>query len=156
MTTLPHSLPACKGCAGLTFAHPSPTITAMAWRRFGARAGGAAAVAAIAFALAAGCNEDTSVGDEPTPEGKGALIVDNRTADSLSVFVSGVYTAAVVAASQTEVTLAPGLYRVVLDQDDGPRSFRDDVDILRGRRTWLHVDYGTNGAVAYAVVMEFD
>jgi hypothetical protein len=124
--------------------------------RLSGLAGAVAAAAVSMLVLSAGCNEDNSATDEPTPEGKGALVVDNRTGDRLSVFVSGVYTAAVAAASQTEVALAPGLYRVVVDQDDGPRSFRDDVDILRGRRTWLHVEEsGTNGT-AYAVTMEFD
>jgi hypothetical protein len=139
----------------LTFARPGATIAAMSWNVAGVRAG-AFLMAALALIAATGCNEDDSVGDEPTPEGKGALVVDNHTADTLSVFVGGVHTAAVAAVSQTEVALSPGLYRVVVDQDEGPRSFRDDVDILRGRRTWLHVDYGATGAVTYAVAMEFD
>jgi len=138
---------------GLTFASSDYTIGFMRWLPHGLRC---AVIVAAAFVLAAGCNEDDTAFDEPTPEGNGALVVDNRTADSLSIFVGGVHTGRVAAASQTEVVLAPGLYRIVLDQDDGPRSFRDDVDVLLGRRTWLHVDDGATGSVAYAVMMEFE
>jgi hypothetical protein len=107
------------------------------------------------LALGAGCNEEVPA-NEPLPEGKGSLVLSNLTADTINVYVGGVQTAVVAAVSQSVVHMYPGLYRVVLDQHGGARNYRDDVDILRGRRTILHIDYGSADTNLYAVVLEFD
>jgi hypothetical protein len=52
--------------------------------------------------------------------------------------------------------LYPGVYRVVLVQEDGPRYYRDDVDVLLGRHTTLHIDYETTNANLYRVVMDLN
>lgn len=36
--------------------------------------------------------------------------------------------------------LDPGVYRVVLDGDDNPRSFAGDVDVLADQKTIMEVD----------------
>jgi hypothetical protein len=105
--------------------------------------------------LAGGCNEEVPA-DEPLPEGKGSLVLSNLTADTVNVYVGGVQTTVVAAVSQSVVYMYPGLYRVVLDQEGGTRNYRDDVDILRGRRTILHIGYSTADTNLYSVVLEFD
>lgn len=107
------------------------------------------------LALAVGCNEEIPA-NEPLPEGKGSLVLDNLTADAVDIYVGGVQTGTVAAVSQTAIYMYPGLYRVVLDQDGGTRNYRDDVDILRGRRTILHIDYNPADTNLYTVVLEFD
>ena len=107
------------------------------------------------LAFVAGCNEEV-VGNEPPPQGKGSMVLENLTSDTINVFVGGVQTSIVQAADQSVVYLDPGIYRVVLDEDGGARYFRDDVDILLGRRTILHIDYDLTNANLYSVVMEFD
>lgn len=104
--------------------------------------------------FAVGCSDQPDT--EPPPEGRGSLVVDNYTSDDINVFVGGMQTAIVDAVGTAVVYLDPGLYRVVLDQDDGARNYRDDVDILVGRRTILYVNYDPTNANLYSVTMEFD
>lgn len=110
----------------------------------------------LVCALMAGCNEEVVPEDEPLPEGKGSLVLNNLTTDAINIYVGGMQTGTVAAISDAVVYMYPGLYRVVLDQDGGPRNFRDDVDILRGRRTILHIDYNPADTNLYTVVLEFD
>ena len=126
------------------------------WRR-------AAVVAAVCLvAVIVGCSNDQPTDDqtggssEPSPEGKGTLVLDNLTSDTIDAFVSGVQTSIVYAVSESYVYLTPGLYRVVLDQERGVRNYRDDVDILLGRQTILHVGNDVTNANLYSVVMEFN
>jgi hypothetical protein len=121
----------------------------LAWRRL--------AVAGVCglLAVVAGCSDQTLT-DEPPPEGKGSLVLDNFTSDTINVFVGGVQTSIVYAADESVVYLVPGLYRVVLDQEHGARNYRDDVDILLGRQTVLSIDYDLTNATLYRVTMEFD
>lgn len=115
----------------------------------------AVAATMLSLSIVIGCNEDEVTTERP-PEGKGNLIVNNLTSDTVDVFVGGVQTSIVSAVDQSVVYLAPGLYRVVLDQADGVRNYREDVDILMGRNTILHVNYDPTNANVYSVVMEFD
>jgi hypothetical protein len=120
-----------------------------AWRTMAAVATG------CLLAVAVGCS-DQVVNNEVSPEGKGTLVLDNLTADTVNVFVGGVQTSIVEAVSESVVYLAPGLYRVVLDQENGARNYRDDVDVLLGRQTILHIDYNLTNANLYSVTMEFN
>ena len=122
----------------------------------------AVAASVCLVAVVVGCNSDqpandqSNSGNEPSPEGKGTLVLDNLTSDTINVFVTGVQTSIVDAVSESFVYLAPGLYRVVLAQDGGVRNYRDDVDVLLGRHTILHIDNSLTNANFYSVVMEFN
>ncbi len=113
--------------------------------------------AAGALALAAGmvgCEPDRWGGHTP-PAGQGSLIVDNRTAGDLYLYVDGVYTGRVDAGDDEVRDLAPGLRRAVLDEARGERAWRGDVDVLAGKRTVLEVTAGFADA-AYDVRVYFD
>ena len=88
-----------------------------------------------------GCDWDDSDDHEDynPPDGKGALRVDNNTADDIRVYVDGEQLGTTGDFSDRVFDLAPGVYRVVLDQKDGDRSYRDDIDIIEGRLTVLDV-----------------
>lgn len=99
-------------------------------------------VLVLALPLVAGCDwdEDDDEDFEP-PAGQGALRVDNNTGDDLRVYVNGEQLGSVGDYSDRAFPLDPGVYRVVLDQKNGDRDFRDDIDIIENRRTVLDVAY---------------
>lgn len=95
---------------------------------------------AITSLLATGCDwEDDDYTDHEPPAGKGSIVVDNNTADDIKVYIEGVRVADVNDFDDRAYDLNPGVYRVVLDQDGGDRTFRDDVDVIEGRLTILDV-----------------
>lgn len=85
-----------------------------------------------------GCDDDNDR-NHRVPDGMGSLIVDNNTADEISVFVDGDRVGKIKSYRDKAYDLSPGVHRVVLDQSGGDRSYRDDVDILKGKRTILDV-----------------
>lgn len=114
------------------------------------------AVTAAGLLMAAGCWDDSGEDDTRPPEGKGSMVVDNSTSDTIGIFVSGVRTATVHSLESVAVFLDPGLYRVVLSEEDGFRSYRGDVDVLLDHRTIMRVDRDASDTTAYAVVLDFD
>lgn len=119
-----------------------------------ARAAALAAVAAALLGLPA-CEEDDKFDHDP-PAGQGTLYVDNETADDLDVYIDGAKTNSVDDGDTRYYDLAPGVHRVVLDDDNGDRNFRDDVDVLQGQRTILEVRTDWNDSDAYDVFVYFD
>lgn len=118
-----------------------------------------AAVLIMASALALlspGCEDPDDDFDHDPPAGLGTLYVDNNTGDDLNVFVDGAGLAGVGDFDERFYDLAPGVHRVVLDQDDGDRSYRDDVDVLEGRRTILDVERDSDDSDRYDVAILFD
>ncbi len=99
------------------------------------------AAAALALACCAGCESD-SHRDHVPPEGFGALLVDNNTSRDLRVYVDGEERGRVGDYTDRPFDLAPGVYRIVLDQRDSDASWRDDVDIIENRLTVLDVADG--------------
>lgn len=93
--------------------------------------------------LVVGCDWDDSDDHEDyqPPEGVGALRVDNNTGDDIRVYVDGVQQGTTGDYSDRVFNLNPGVYRVVLDQKNGDRSYRDDIDIIENRLTVLDVSY---------------
>ena len=120
--------------------------------------GSAVAIAIVALQLAwvtTGCESDNYTDHKP-PAGDGSLVVDNHTGDDISIFVDGAYKAKVDSSSDRILDMAPGLYRVVLTEEDhGDRSYRADVDILDGRLTVLEVWISTDPH-AYDVTTRFE
>lgn len=85
----------------------------------------------------AGCEDDRF--DHDPPPGKGTLYVDNRTGDDIRVFINGTRFRDVDGGDLRYYDLDPGVYRVVLDGEDTPRSFAGDVDLLVDRKTIMEV-----------------
>lgn len=93
----------------------------------------------LAFALT-GCDWDKdNDSHHKVPDGKGSLIVDNNTADDIAIYIDGSRVKNMGDYRDEAFDLEPGTHRVVLDQRGGDRSFRDDIDILEGKRTTLDV-----------------
>lgn len=92
--------------------------------------------------LTGGCQWDDDDDDEDfiPPEGQGALRVDNNTGDDIRVYIDGALLGTTGDYSDRAFPLDPGLYRVVLDQKNGDRNYRDDVDIIVGRLTVLDIE----------------
>lgn len=105
-----------------------------------------------------GCDYDNDNDDDyDPPAGQGALLVDNNTSDEIRVYVDGEQRGRVDDYSDRPFDLEPGVHRVVLDQVNGDRNFRDDIDIIEGRLTVLDVqtdfDFGDDD---YDVEIFFD
>jgi len=113
----------------------------------------------LGILLVAGCESDDGDDYTPPPPGKGILIVNNRSADDILVFISGNLQATKTRDGTWEgYVLDPGHYRIVLDQDndDEHRSWSDDVDILENRRTVLDVYDRPASTTRYDVSIWFD
>lgn len=96
-----------------------------------------AALALLAAALAAGCEERRY--DHTPPPGQGSLILDNFTGDRIRVFIDGGDAGVLDDYDDNAWDLAPGLHRLVLDQRNGPRHAAWDVDIITGRLTVIRI-----------------
>ena len=99
-----------------------------------------------------GCESD-SFSHKP-PEGMGSLIVDNQTGDRLEVYVNGIETNRVSAYDYEASDLEPGVYRVVVQERHGSRSYRNDVDILDDKLTVMQVRWSSS--YSYSVRIYFD
>jgi hypothetical protein len=87
--------------------------------------------------LLTGCEDDPR--DRRPPEGQGSLLVINNTVNNLAVFIDGERVGGVDGFKDRAFDRDPGLYRIILDERDGDRSFRDDLDVLVGRVTVIEV-----------------
>jgi hypothetical protein len=102
-----------------------------------------------------GC-ETEDYSDHKPPAGQGSLIVDNHTADHISIFLDGAARGEVNDSSDRILDLKPGVYRLVLTEEDGGnRSYGADVDVLEGRLTILEV-WTSSDPHAYDVTTRFD
>ena len=104
----------------------------------------------------AGCEEDDDYKDHDIPAGKGSLVVQNRTADDIDVFVDGALVSRVDDDDEGAFDLAPGFRRVVLVEKDGDRDWRRDVDILDQRFTVLRVTFDLSDNDTYDVNIDVD
>lgn len=112
-------------------------------------------VAAAALTLAAGC-EDEDDNDHEPPPGQGSIIIYNNTPDDIAVYIDDVRVEDVGDDDDRAYDLQPGVHRVVLDQRGGDRTFRDDVDVLEGRRTIMDVTFDAFDSFDYDVAIFFD
>lgn len=97
-----------------------------------------AVAAAAGCLLLAGC-DDENFSHNPPP-GQGSIIVDNRSVDVIHVYIGGLYANDVGDFDDEAYDRDPGLYRVVLDQKSGSRSYSHDVDVIEGKLTVLKVN----------------
>ncbi len=94
----------------------------------------------LAFALmvfAAGCDDEKFNHDPPA--GMGCIIVNNNTSHDIRPYINGLPTNTVSDYDWEAYDLKPGLYRVVLDDKESSRNFRDDIDVMENKRTILDV-----------------
>lgn len=96
--------------------------------------------------LASGCDSEDDFDHTPAA-GQGALIVDNQGVMDVDVFVDGALIGEVRDGDWKAFDLAPGVPRVVVDEDDGDRSFATDVDILEDRNTILTVTVASDSTL---------
>jgi hypothetical protein len=99
-----------------------------------------------------GCEDDDY--DHIPPLGFGTLIIDNDTSDDIEIYLDGTRMREVKDYDDRYTDLEPGVYRLVLADEDGDRSFRDEIDILANRLTIVHVDEGSLWG-EYSVWVEF-
>jgi hypothetical protein len=95
--------------------------------------------AACMAAVLAACDDDDNDYDYTPPAGQGTLVVENNTDNHLAVYVDGVSQARADEDKSTPYDLAPGDYRVALDEEGGDRREAVTVDVLEGRLTILDV-----------------
>jgi len=102
-----------------------------------------------------GC-EANGYSDHNPPAGQGSLVVDNHTADDIAIFLNGENRGHVNNSSDRILDLEPGVYRLVLtDEEGGDRSYAADVDVLEGRLTILEV-WTASDPHAYDVTTRFE
>jgi len=87
--------------------------------------------------ILAGCESDDY--SHKPPPGQGSIIVDNKSVDVIHVYVDGYYANDVGDYDYEAYDRVPGLYRVVLDQKSGDRSYSHDVDVIEDKLTVLEV-----------------
>lgn len=93
--------------------------------------------ALVSLFILTGCDDDDI--DREVQPGQGVIFINNNTASDLIVFINGERFQTVQDFSDRSYDLDPGVYRVVLDDADSDRSYRDDVDVIEGRITVLDV-----------------
>lgn len=93
---------------------------------------------ALAIGFITGCDYDDDP-DRVPPADQGSLFINNITTADIRVFIDGTEVREVEAYDDRYYDLNPGVYRIVLDEQGGDRTFRDDIDIIEGRITVLDV-----------------
>ena len=112
------------------------------------------AALAIVSALLTSC-ETRKFRHDP-PSGQGSLIVDNRTGDRLHIYLNGYATNDVSSYDYEICDLDPGVYRVVIDERGGYRTWRGDVDILEGQLTVMDMEVDYYMSQRYSAYIYFD
>lgn len=96
------------------------------------------AVLLVSIALLCGCEDDDNINHTP-PAGMGALGIDNRTSSDIDIYIDGTKSSSVNDWHVRVLDLEPGVYRLVLNDEDGYRNYSDDIDILADKVTELTV-----------------
>ena len=118
------------------------------------RENGARLFLVVVLVALTGCHDDTP--SHKPPEGQGAIYIYNNTASDINVFINGERQPdRVKAYKKRAFDRDPGVYRLILDQHSGDRTFRDDVDVLEGRLTIVDVFSDSFDPTAYDVVVFF-
>lgn len=100
--------------------------------------------------------EEYDESDHEPPDGQGAIVIKNHTYDDIEVFIDGIRAKDVNDDSNRAYNLAPGEYRIVLNEDDGPRDWSHRVDVLENRNTILNVSDEPFDHDGYSVTIDYD
>jgi hypothetical protein len=103
-----------------------------------------------------GCESSSDDFDHDPPAGMGTLYVVNRTPNDSRVFIDGERVSDVDGDDYEWFDLTPGTHRVVVNQGNTDRSFRDDVDVLDGRRTILKLSVDPSDPHEFDTSIDFD
>ena len=103
-----------------------------------------------------GCDDSSDDFDHDPPAGMGTLYVVNRTPDDSRVFIDGERVSDVDSDDYDWFDLTPGAHRVVVTQGNTDRKFRDDVDVLDGRRTILELSVDPTDPHDFDTFIDFD
>jgi hypothetical protein len=113
-------------------------------------------LAGLALLLGSGCETDDEDYDHDPPLGQGSIIIENFTSTDIEFFVGGRFVGEVDDDDDRAFDFRPGVYRVVLNDDDGDRSWAADVDVLEGRLTILTVRIDVSSFNGYDVTREIE
>ena len=108
----------------------------------------------VALFLTPGCETDEDEFDHKPPAGQGSIIVDNYTYTDIEFYVNGLLTGKINDDKDEAFDLAPGVYRIVLNDEDDQRNWAGDVDVLEGQLTILSVTIDATDFNDYAVERE--
>ena len=113
------------------------------------------ATSLTALLFTSGCEwDDDDEFDHNPPAGQGSIVIDNFTYSDIEFFVNGVLVGKINDDDDRAFDFAPGVYRVVLNDEDDQRNWAADVDVLEGRLTILTVRIDSSGFYDYDVVRE--
>lgn len=105
------------------------------------RAATFAIVCGMAWVLTA-CESDREF-KRDIPEGQGTLVLNNLTTSDIYVYIEGVEDRRTSSKDYEFYDRDPGVYRVVLEQRRGDRSWAGYVDVLLGKKTVLDVYFAS-------------
>ncbi len=105
--------------------------------------------------LITGCEYEEDYYDHVPAPGKGSIIIDNNTSQDINFYVDGERVSEIGDYRERIFDLEPGVRRVVLDEEDGDTTYREDVDVLDGRLTILKV-WADIGVAEYIVEIDFE
>lgn len=111
-------------------------------------------LAAASAAFLAACESDYDDSDHNPPAGMGAIVIENNTYNDIEVFLDGVRVKNVSDDDDRAYDLAPGEYRVFLNEDDGRREWSHRVDVLENRNTVLYVSNDAFDFDDYSVIID--
>ena len=103
-----------------------------------------------------GCELDDEDYDHNPPAGLGTMYIDNNTYDSLEIYVDAVKVGEVDDYDTRYFDLEPGTHRIIVQEEGGTTSFRDDIDIVERERTIVDVSYDSNDSSEYDVLVYID
>ena len=103
-----------------------------------------------------GCELDDEDYDHNPPAGLGTMYIDNNTYDSLEIYVDAVKVGEVDDYDTRYFDLEPGTHRIIVQEEGGTTSFRDDIDIVEHERTIVDVSYDSNDSSEYDVLVYID
>ncbi len=115
-----------------------------------------AALAAAALIAVAGCDLDDDDYDEGLPAGQGAIVVLNNTPDDVSVYIDSAEQRETDAFDDRRYIRDPGVYRLVLEQQGGRRSYREDIDVIADRVTIVDIAFEPGDPFDYDVIVRID
>ncbi len=115
----------------------------------------ASTVLCIAAAICFTSCEDDGY-DHMPPEGHGSIIIDNESGSDAEVYLDGIFVGAAEDNEATVFDLEPGVYRLVLAEEDGSRNYRNDIDVLLNRLTILEVMNDWGDASLFHVIVDFE